>query len=106
MLCRPATFSGHPVNNDRDQELVARLLPDNLKGPLKELPSLASRNAILLGWAAELPVLIRINKLTKNKIPKSHDPDFWSVWTGEDENGIPVERPANWQPIVDGWIGE
>jgi len=106
VLSQCNSFLLHRINNDRDQELVARLLPDNLKGLLKELPTLASRNAILLGWAAELPVLVRINELAKNKIPKSHDPDFWNVWTGKDENGTQVDRPTNWQPIVDDWIGE
>lgn len=87
----------HRISNDRDQDLVHKLVPDNLRGLLRDLPSLPSQNAILLGWASELPVLVRMNNLRKEHQPKSDDPDFWSVWSGS------VERNVDWRAIAENW---
>lgn len=51
VLAQCNTFLLHRLVNDSDQNLVSRLVPDNVGGLLRELPSLASRQAILLGWA-------------------------------------------------------
>lgn len=93
----------HRISNDRDQELVHKLVPDNLRGLLRDLPSLPSRHAILLGWASELPVLVQMNHLPNEHRPKSDDPDFWAVWSGIDSKGNPVERPVDWKVIADDW---
>ncbi|MEZ6077706.1 MAG: hypothetical protein R3C56_19170 [Pirellulaceae bacterium] len=95
----------HRISNDRDQELVKRLVPDNLRGLLRELPSLPSQHAIMLGWATELPLLVRIDDLKKEQQPHSDDPDFWDVWTGQDDCNEPVDRPANWDSVVHDWQG-
>lgn len=105
VLSQCNSFLLHRISNDRDQELVHRLVPDNLKGLLRELPSLPSQNAILLGWASELPVLVKMNDLPKSQQPHSDDPDFWAVWTGKDPDGNAVERKADWKPIADDWQG-
>lgn len=97
----------HRISNDRDQELVHKLVPDNLRGLLRDLPSLPSRHAILLGWASELPVLVQMNSLPDGQRPKSDDPDFWAVWSGsrvdEAGNRVNVERDVNWKEIADDW---
>jgi len=105
VLSQCNTFLLHRISNDRDQELVHRLVPDNLRGLLRELPSLPSQNAILLGWASELPVLVKMDDLPKTQQPHSDDPDFWNVWTGKDADGKTVERSADWKPIADDWQG-
>lgn len=93
----------HRISNDRDQELVHKLVPDNLRGLLRDLPSLPSRHAILLGWASELPVLVQMNALPEQHRPKSDDPDFWAVWSGQDSDGHVVERNVDWKMIADDW---
>jgi hypothetical protein len=97
----------HRISNDRDQELVHKLVPDNLRGLLRDLPSLPSRNAILLGWASELPVLVQMNSLPKDQRPKSDDPDFWAAWSGEgleeNDHGQKIERSVDWQGIAADW---
>lgn len=103
VLSQCNSFLLHRISNDRDQELVNHLVPDNLKGLLRELPSLPSQNAILLGWASELPLLVKMNDLPKSQQPHSDDPDFWNVWTGKDVEGKPVERNADWKPVVADW---
>jgi len=93
----------HRISNDRDQELVHKLVPDNLRGLLRDLPSLPFRHAILLGWASELPVLVQMNALPDHHRPKSDDPDFWAVWSGQDNKGNAVERNVDWKTIADDW---
>lgn len=103
VLSQCNTFLLHRISNDRDQELVHRLVPDNLKGLLRELPSLPSQHAVLLGWASELPLLVKMRDLPKSQQPRSDDPDFWNVWVGKDANGNPVTRGQDWKPIADDW---
>jgi hypothetical protein len=89
------TYSSHI--NDLDQQLVSKLVPDNLGALLRELPSLPSRQAILLGWATPVPVLVEINDLPESQRPKSSDPKFWEVWTGKEA------REIDWAKIVQEW---
>ncbi|TDA65874.1 MAG: ATP-binding protein [Clostridia bacterium] len=103
VLSQCNTFLLHRISNDRDQELVYRLVPDNLRGLLRELPSLPSQHAILLGWASELPVLVKMNDLPESQRPRSDDPDFWDVWIGRNEEGQPVSRDTDWARIAKDW---
>lgn len=97
VLAQCNTFLLHRIVNDTDQNLVARLVPDNVSGLLRELPSLPSRQAILLGWATPIPVLVEIDELPEKQRPHSADPDFWEVWT------LARDRPVDWTSIVKAW---
>lgn len=103
VLSQCNTFILHRISNDRDQDLVHRLVPDNLRGLLRELPSLPSQHAILLGWASELPVLVKMHDLPESQRPRSDDPDFWDVWTGKDEKGETVRREIDWKTVAKAW---
>lgn len=103
VLSQCNTFLLHRITNDRDQELVHRLVPDNLKGLLRDLPLLPSQSAILLGWASELPILVKMNDLPKSQQPRSDDPDFWGSWVGKDEEGKQMPCSINWLPIAKDW---
>lgn len=97
VLSQCNTFLLHRLVNDKDQEMVKRLVPDNLGSILNELPILPTRKAILLGWAAPIPVIVEMNTLEETYRPQSQDPEFWAVWTGE------KMRPINWKEIADKW---
>jgi len=97
VLSQCNTFLLHRIVNDKDQELVNKLVPDSLGGLLKELPVLPTRKAILLGWASPIPMLVEINELKDAQRPKSKDPDFWDVWTGKEE------RKIKWNDISKEW---
>ncbi len=100
VLAQCNTFILHRIVNDADQNLVARLVPDNVGGLLRELPSLPSRQAILLGWATPIPMLVEIEELPYEHRPRSADPDFWDVWT------LAEERTVDWSAIAKNWSGE
>jgi hypothetical protein len=99
VLSQCNTFLLHRIVNDRDQDLVKRLVPDALGDLLRELPSLPSRRAILLGWGAPAPVLVEVRELPEAHRPHSPDPDFWEVWTGAQA------RSVDWKAIADSWVG-
>lgn len=100
VLSQCNTFLLHRLVNDRDQELVKRLVPECFAALLGELPSLPSQRAILLGWAAPAPVLVEMRYLPEEQRPRSPDPAFWEVWTGDPERGV---RPINWAAIARSW---
>ena len=99
VLSQCNTFLLHRISNDRDQELVSKLVPDNLRGLLRELPSLPSQRAILLGWASELPVMVQMNYLSATHRPQSNDPDYWNIWTDTSDD----IRVANWVNVAHIW---
>lgn len=99
VLSQCNTFLLHRISNDRDQDLVSRLVPDNLRGLLRELPTLPSQQAILLGWASELPVLVQMKYLQESQRPKSDDPEYWKIWAETGDNA----RTVDWEAIVSIW---
>lgn len=99
VLSQCNSFLLHRITNDRDQELISRLVPDNARGLLRELPSLPTRHCILLGIASKVPALVEVKHLEDDQRPESDDPDFWKVWTNQEP------RPINWDEIATDWIG-
>jgi hypothetical protein len=99
VLSQCNSFLLHRITNDRDQELISRLVPDNARGLLRELPSLPTRHCILLGIASKVPALVEVKHLEDDQRPESGDPDFWKVWTNEEP------RPIDWERITSVWIG-
>ena len=98
VLSQCNTFLLHRIVNDRDQDLVKRLVPDGLGDLLRELPSLPSRRAILLGWGAPAPLLAEVRELPAKHRPHSPDPAFWDVWTGT------AECEIDWSTVSDLWV--
>ena len=97
VLSQCNSFLLHRISNDRDQELVHRLLPDNMRGIFREIPTLPSQYAVLVGWASELPVMVKMRTLLKEQCPQSDDPDFWDVWTRS------RDRRIDWSVIASDW---
>jgi uncharacterized protein len=97
VLSQCNSFLLHRITNDRDQDLVARLVPDNARGILRELPSLPTRQAVLMGLATEIPVLLDVPELSEKQRPRSDDPKFWEVWTGTEK------REIDWDALAHHW---
>lgn len=99
ILSQCNSFLLHRIVNDRDQDIVRRLVPDNAGAILGELPSLPQRHAILLGAATLLPVRLEIRELLPSQRPRSADPGFWDAWTAQD--GVTVD----WSAVAADWLG-
>jgi hypothetical protein len=97
VLAQCNSFLLHRIVNDVDQNLVRRLVPDGLGGLLGELPTLPSQEAILLGWAVPMPVLVRIRDLEHR--PRSADPAFWGTWLHQ------KGEPPDWHSLATSWEG-
>ena len=104
ILSQCNTFLLHRITNDRDQNLIQRLVPDNLRDLFGVLPVLPTRQAILTGWATKLPTRVQMRELEREQRPKSEDPDFWNVWTGGEEGN--VKRDVDWESIANEWQGK
>lgn len=96
VLSQCNSFLVHRIVNGRDQEAVRRMVPDSVGALLAELPSLASQAAILLGAAAEVPTLIRVDDLALEYRPNSADPAYETAWT----TGMPWDVDA----LVGAWL--
>lgn len=99
VLAQCNSFLLHRLVNDRDQQLVAKLVPDNLSGLLDDLPSLPARHALLLGWASVMPTLFEVRELSEENRPLSDDPRFWDVWTRRREVAV------DWTVVESQWAG-
>lgn len=97
VLSQCNTFLVHRIVNDHDQDLVRRLVPDNLGGLLAELPALPSQVGLLMGWAVELPTVVRMFDLDSSVQPRSADPPLGRTWAGD------LDRTALWPQVVADW---
>lgn len=92
------SFLLHRIVNDRDQDLIRRLVPEGTGAVLKELPSLPAQQAILLGLATEIPLAVQLRTLEKEQCPRSLNPEFWNVWTGQKRVRFDIDQIADsWQ---------
>ncbi|MCE7044659.1 ATP-binding protein [Dyadobacter sp. CY312] len=85
------------LTNSSDQEHVAKFLPDSLAGLTKMLSSLTGREALFIGEASALPSRIRINKLSKDKLPDSDDISFVDGWVNDPNDSTKIKS------ITDRW---
>lgn len=97
VLSQCNSFILHRIVNDRDQEMVRKMVPDNMGNLLNELSQLPTKKAIVLGSVVTVPTIVDITELPQAKRPKSDTPSFWDVWTGAEE------RNLYWKPIVNNW---
>lgn len=96
VLSQCNSFMLHRITNDRDQELIARLVPDTSRGILKELPTLPQGCAIVLGAVTTVPVVVEMNILNKENRPKSDDPKYWEEWNNSEK--------ITWDTATKDWI--
>lgn len=90
----------HRIVNSRDQDFVRRLVSDNLGNLLSEVASYPARTALLVGGAAEIPVLLEIAELDTKYRPNSSNPDFEGAWRSG--AGLRTEEvAAAWIPSLD-----
>ena len=76
------------LTNPTDQNYVRRLLPDATGGLTDALPTLAQREALVLGECIQVPTLLRVADITDT--PHSHDIAVLQEWR-KDWANLPFE---------------
>ena len=97
VLSQCNTFLIHRIVNDQDQALVRRMVPDSLGPMTDELAILPSQTALLLGWAIDVPTVVRVSDLDERFQPRSADPDFRGTWSGANSDHV------KWLDVARSW---
>ncbi|MEK4484270.1 hypothetical protein MHH81_01530 [Psychrobacillus sp. FSL H8-0484] len=83
------------LSNSEDQNVIKKLLPDNLGGFTEVLPVLDRGEALIVGDASLLPSRIRITE--PNNHPDSGTIDFWNEWMKEEKNNVIADSVKSWR---------
>ena len=97
VLSQCNNFLVHRIVNEADQDLVRRLVPDSLGGLLREIPSLPSGAAILMGTAPVIPTLVQMHPLDGAYRPNSSTPSFFQAWHDDSE------QSPGWSAVSADW---
>ena len=68
------------MSNEQDQNYVKRALPENVKSLVDALPALRTKEAIVVGEGATVPVRLLFDDLPKDRMPRSADIPFADSW--------------------------
>ena len=90
----------HRIANERDQALVRRLTPDSFGALVEELPGLPTQTALLVGWALEIPAIVRMCDVDYEFQPMSADPGFADTWSGK------VAPTWSCADVAKDWLGD
>ncbi|MCO6437327.1 MAG: DUF87 domain-containing protein [Phycisphaerae bacterium] len=82
------SFVAMRLTNPADQNYVRRLLPDAIGGLTDALPTLAQREALVLGECIQVPTLLEVAEVTER--PHSHDIPVLQEWR-QDWAELPFE---------------
>jgi len=67
-------------------------MPDGVKGLVDALPGLGPQEAILAGYATNIPSRIRINDLPDEQRPASNDPPYTKGWSTMPSNDAQINE--------------
>ena len=98
VLSQCNTFVIHRLANEYDQGAVRRLMPDSFADLADELPGVPTQTALLLGWAIDIPTVVRICDLPVEYRPLSSDPEFEATWRGERHSDL------GWAHVARDWV--
>jgi len=83
ILSQCSTVFALRLGNDKDQEFVARALPESARGFLGSLPALRTQEAIVVGEGVTLPMRIVLDDLPPDSRPRSETLPFSSAWQAD-----------------------
>lgn len=95
VLSQCSNFVSMRLTNIDDQNVIKKLLPDNLWSFSDILPILDTGEALIVGDASLLPSRVRVDEPSKK--PNSGTVNFWDEWQNDTvENRLP-EAVTNWR---------
>ena len=74
------------MSNEQDQHFVQRTLPDSVKSLVDTLPTLRTREALIVGEGTTVPVRVVFDEIPEHKRPKSANVPFAAAWKNKFEN--------------------
>lgn len=95
ILSQCSNFVALRLTNADDQNVIKRLLPDNLGSFTELLPVLDTGEALVVGDASLLPSRIRIAR--PNHEPNSGTIDFWDEWKLCDKENAVGKAVRSWR---------
>lgn len=81
ILSQCSSFIVHRLQNPEDLRYFREIVPGIYSQLLDQLPSLAPRNALVLGECVQAPALVEMRQV--NPEPRSKNPQFYKSWTKE-----------------------
>lgn len=86
------------MSNERDLEFVRNALPDGFDWLLRDLPGLATGEAVVVGQAVRVPMQIRFRDLPPAEQPASQTPAFSTAWGQDvDDDGLLARTVGRWR---------
>lgn len=79
-LSQCGTIIALRLTNDRDRNFVENVLPEGAAWMVRCLPALATGEALIVGDAAPVPMIVRFDELPKDASPASATPRFSEIW--------------------------
>src|SRR5262249_60984790 len=83
ILSQCSTVFALRLGNDKDQEFVAKALPESARGFLGSLPALRTQEAIVVGEGVTLRMRIVLDDLPPDSRPRSETLPFSSAWQAD-----------------------
>jgi hypothetical protein len=74
----------HRLVNDQDLRMIANTVNSLDSISRDQIPVLAPGQCIITGTSFEMPILIQVEKLSKEKSPTSENANLVKLWTGEE----------------------
>jgi DNA helicase HerA-like ATPase len=80
IISQCGTIIAFRMGNDRDQNFVAKVLPETSQGLLSVLPALRTQEAVIVGDAITVPMRVRFEDLAPEHRPRSGNAAFSESW--------------------------
>lgn len=80
IISQCGTIIAFRMSNDRDQNFVAKVLPETSQGLLSVLPALRTQEAVIVGDAISVPMRVRFENLAAEHRPRSGNAAFSESW--------------------------
>lgn len=91
-LSQCGTILALRMSNERDLEFVRNVMPDGFDWLVRDLPGLATGEAVAVGQAVQVPMQIRFDPLPPADQPSSRTPAFSTAWTRETDDDTLLAR--------------
>lgn len=95
VLSQCSTLLSMRLSNERDQDVLARALPDSAPGLLASLPVLRTREAVVAGEGVSMPMRFKFRELLTANRPKGKTVSFAENWGEEFPAGDHVRETVD-----------